>query len=107
VFGPDLTRLNLMGVGPIDMSLLAPCSKLEDLTIVASPINSKDVDAASRFTPDSFLPMLKYFNTDACLGFWAPLMIEKKSKLVELSLHCCHIGTNVIIILIYLFIDFS
>jgi len=107
VFGANLTRLELIDVGPVDMSLLAPCYKLEHLSIInKSIINSEDVNAASRWTPDTFLPMLKSFRIHTCLGVWAPL-IERKSKLVNLELICCHIGTNVITIFIYLLVIFN
>ena len=96
IFGEVLTTLNLHGCGPIDMTLLGMFRKLENLSIVLSPINLEDVDAASCWTPDTFLPCLTHFQTDACLGVWARLMIERKCKLVDISIHCAHhIATDV------------
>jgi len=50
VFGPNLTRFELIDVGPFDMSLLVPCYKLEHPSIINSIINSADVNAASRYS---------------------------------------------------------
>ena len=87
----------------IDMGQLGYCSKLERLSIVKSPINTKDVDAASTWKSDTYLTSLTHFRTDACLGVWAQLLIERKCGLVDLSLDCCHIATDVTIIFIYLY----
>jgi len=87
----------------IDMGQLGYCSKLKRLLIVKSPINSEDADAASNWTSDTYLNSLTHFRTDACLGVWAPLMVERKCRLVDLSLDCCHIATDVTIIFIYLY----
>ena len=100
IFGEVLTTLDLYGCGPTDMGQLGICSKLEELSIVLSPINLEDVGAASCWTPETFLPSLTHFRTDACLGVWAPLMIERKCRLVDISIHCCHIATDVRHILI-------
>ena len=95
VFGEVLTTLDLFCCGPINMALLGACSKLEELSIVLSPINLEDVASVSCWTPETFLPCLTHFRTNACLGVWAPLMIERKCKLVDVSIHCCHIATDV------------
>jgi len=95
VFGEVLTTLDLFGCGPIDMAQLGVRRELENLSIVLSPINLHDADAASCWTPDTFLPSLTHFRNDACLGVWARLMIERKCKLVDISINCSHIATDV------------
>ncbi len=96
VFGEVSTTLDLFGCGPIiDMAQLGVCSKLEKLSIVHSPINLEDVAAASSWTPETFLPCLSHFRTNGCLGLWAPLMIERKCRLADISIQCSHIATDV------------
>ncbi len=57
------------------------------------------VDETPLLSADTFLPNLKYFQTDnICLGKWSRL-IEDKPGLVDLELHCFHIGTEVCFIL--------
>ena len=89
---------NSLSRHPVDLDQLASCCiKLEKLSLVGCIIlNAQDVDAAGRWNSDTFLPLLTKFKSDrnTCLGVWSPL-IEKKSKLVELELNCCHIGTKV------------
>ena len=100
VLGASLTSLSLCNLViryPVDMAQLASCcTQLVKLSLFKCNIfNARDVDAAGRWTEDTFLPLLTSFKSvDTCLGVWAPL-IEKKSKLVELELNCCHIGTKV------------
>jgi len=101
--GSNLTTLRFESCKQIDFQLLASCSKLEKLSIDGySTIKSEINDAAIHWTSGGcFLPSLTTFECSVCLGGWSPLMIEKKStKLTRLSLECCHIGTQVLIILI-------
>lgn len=99
-FGADLKSLRLFDCQNIDMHHLASCCpQLKDLEIGSLFFNSTlGPDVKSRDTPcwtcDTFLPNLERVRSTACLEDWATL-IEKKSSLVELQLHCCHIGTEV------------
>lgn len=99
-FGPYLKNLRLLYCDRVVLNQLGACNKLELLDMSNTPIISDQMmgncEATNNcWTPESFLPLLKYFDTNNCLGEWAPLF-ERKSTLVHLSLLCCcHIGTNV------------
>jgi len=45
------------------------------------------------FSADTFLPDLKRFESDICLGIASPLF-EEKVSLTHLSLDCTHISTK-------------
>jgi hypothetical protein len=100
-FGADLKSLELTDCQNIDMHHLASCCpNLKELGIHKLFYNSslgpdvKSIRDPSCWTSDTFLPLLERVRSTACLENWATL-IEKKSSLVELVLHCCHIGTEV------------
>ena len=99
IFGPQIKNLVFGVEFDVDMHYLASnCANLETIDFLDSKI--LDSEAASRWTPETFLPKLKkVYRTswswkDGCLGVWG-LLIEKKSTLAHLSLRCCHFGTNV------------
>ncbi len=100
VYGRNLKKLTLSGISwDIDMAYLASiCTNLEHLTLLDACINL-DFEAACGWTPETFFPKLTHFQTNnsksKCSGVWG-VLIEKKSKLVHLSLQCCHIGTIVL-----------
>ena len=80
------------------MDHLAGCTKLEELDIFYHQILPLKPSDSISWTPDTFLPSLKKYRSDVCLGIWSPL-IEGKSKLTDLKLKCCHFDTDVITIL--------
>lgn len=83
---------------PIDLARLASCTVLEALVIHDCTVICEGNDPASRWTPQTFLPLLEMVETaSCCLGVWAPLL-ETKSTLKRFSPSCCHIGTNVILL---------
>ena len=91
IAGPTLKTLDFKYGCAVDMDYLAStCPKLEHLTFDHSNIINNS-EAASRWTPETFLPKLNHFRTrnvfGKCLGSWS-ILIEKKSTLAHLSLQC-------------------
>jgi len=89
VFGADLQNLELKSAGSVKLADLALCKKLDSLRILGSTSllpESFDItsDAAS------FLPQLKSFESDVCLGIYSRLF-EEKSTLLRIVLHCSHV----------------
>ena len=92
VFHPLLKFLVLKNCTKIKLADLAVCFELEGLKILAGcSFNSHDIDV---FNPDTFLPKLKSFQSNICMGLPSRLF-EEKSGLVNLVLHCSHIGIEV------------
>ncbi len=92
VFHPLLKFLELKNCTEIKLADLAVCAELEGLKILAGcSFNSHEIDV---FNPDTFLPKLKGFQSNICMGLLSRLF-EEKSGLVNLVLHCSHIGMEV------------
>lgn len=93
VFGWKLKSLELQFCKKIQLEHLASCTQLEKLKIMGGSIliSSARNDPMIRWAPDTFLPLLKSFESDICLGVWAPIF-EKKSTLINLELDCIHTG---------------
>ena len=88
-FSSSLTDLSLNYYSSINLSHLSLCTQLQQLRITDSVLYSDtSLDA------DSFLPSLKEFESNVCLGEFAHLF-ERKSTLTDAYFNCCHIGTNV------------
>jgi len=71
IFGPNLKKIEFKIGCTIDMEYLASvCTKLEQLTIDYSRVIMVDSDeAASRWTPETFLPKLTHLvQTGSCLN---------------------------------------
>jgi len=97
VFGAELKELNFSARSEFSMHNLLACPKLESLCIRSYGADdcSKLVDSGPPFSQaTTFLPHLKVFKSDICLGRWSYLF-ENKSNLTSLSLLCCHIGYQV------------
>lgn len=70
----------------IKLADLSLCKQLENLRILYDTTLVHDViDSAT------FLPKLKSFHSNSCLGVHSRLF-EEKSSLVRLVLNCCHLG---------------
>ena len=78
----------------LDMTAFIPCAQLTTLCIEYFSLNS-DINPPAGLNSLNFLPNLDCFVADDCLKTWAPLIEGKRDKLKHLTLHCCHIGTNV------------
>ncbi len=94
VFGPTLKMLKLDSLNKMKLSDMAPCSKLEELTI--KRCHNFEASYPSNWTWANILPHLKSIKSECCLGNWAPLIERKLSSLNAAQLSCCHIGTDVI-----------
>ena len=98
-FAPYLRRLYLDRCDRVDLAHLSLCTHLEHLSVISSTFSSSVAsDPAQWDGGNTFLPSLKSLYSNVCLGTWAPLF-ERKSTLVDVHLHCCHIGTRVRIII--------
>lgn len=94
VFGGELVSLDVSFSGEFNMLDLLGCSNLEILHVSSRDKNFSLMDSGEMspsLSPDTFIPQLKEFRSDICLGAWSYLF-ENKSSLVQLSLNCCHIG---------------
>ena len=99
-FGPSLTSLELLFSRKFEMSLLACCNQLKHVKMRYCSFNLEaNISTELQSDPDSYLPLLENFTADDCLGRWATL-IERKSTLVHVEIHCCHIGTDVILLFV-------
>ena len=96
VFGAELKELNFSTHCEFNVHNLLACPKLENLCIRSYGDDcSKLVDSGPPFSKaTTFLPHLKVFKSDICLGRWSYLF-ENKSSLTSLSLLCCHIGYQI------------
>jgi len=103
VFGPTLRKLELDFMKEVEMSHLAPCSLLEELTI--KRCRNMKASYPANWTWATFLPQLKSIKSECCLENWAPLFERKLGSLIAAQLSCCHIGTDVILRLLYLFVN--
>ena len=93
-FGAGLKRLTFESCEKINVPDLVYCKQLEALQILGSScLAVKKTD--DNLNPESFLPLLKSFESRPCLGTWSSLF-EEKSTLVCLCLNCTHIGIEVI-----------
>lgn len=92
VFGPELHNLRLKKCRRIKLENLAICSKLKSLKIVRGSLfrNSEEIDAS--LDVNTFLPKLKTFESNICLGRQSHLFEEKSDTLVKLDLSCSHVG---------------
>lgn len=92
VFGAELIELQLFRC-KFDVRTLLSCSKLETLRIFGGCTFLDD--PAGQMDPllnqSTFLPLLKDFHSDICLGSWSSIF-ENKSTLMRLNLSCCHVG---------------
>lgn len=91
VFGLQLQNLKFKSCHEIKLTDLALCSQLENLRIRESSLNSREF--ISSIDAPAFLPRLKRFKSDSCLGL-ASRLFEEKPTLVSLVLHCSHVGVN-------------
>ena len=102
-FGPTLKDLTLRSCNQISLSnLVSTCSSLESLSFLQG---CSLVDEASTLNPDTFLPNLKKFESDICLGAMSHFF-EGKSTLTRLVLNCSHIGNEVIHALLVIILEF-
>ncbi len=88
-FSSSLTDLSLNHCSSISLSHLSPCTQLQRLRITYSVLYSD-----TSLDTDSFLPSLKEFESNVCLGEFAH-RFERKSTLTDAYFNCCHIGTKV------------
>ena len=104
--GSTLKVLHFKFCSNINFGNLVPCAELEYLSIAGPSIEPNlGVGSPSDVNADTFLPRLKTFKSEICLGCWSPIF-ESKPTLTELTLSCCHIGTRVITLL-FAFLDFK
>jgi len=92
VFGAELQHLKLKSAGSVKVADLVLCQKLESLRILGSTtLLPESFDS----TPDAatFLPQLKSFESDVCLGIYS-LLFEEKSTLLRIVLHCSHVNID-------------
>ena len=90
VFGPELKQLEFEGFYDVELADLALCSKLESLNLHKTNVW---MDPPKETDPTTFLPNLKSFQTEICLGTYSHLF-EEKSSLVRLVLNCSHVAVN-------------
>ena len=94
--GSELKVLLIDNCYDVNVGDFMPCKHLEKLRILL--FNSLDKkENLSSLNAETFLPKLKTFQSEFCLGDRSRLF-EEKSTLVNLSLSCSHIGTKVIYI---------
>ena len=89
VFGPGLLHLKFESVPNIKLADLAICTKLESLRILGQYSSLSMDDNVSTFDARAFLPNLKSFHNEICLGRHS-LLFEEKSTLIRLVLSCSH-----------------
>lgn len=92
VFGPELKHLKIdsyfeNGLKLVKVAHFAMCSRLESLTIYN--FRMKETEDVSALDSTTFLPHLKSFTSDGCLGRFSPYF-EEKSTLVHLDVNCSH-----------------
>ena len=90
-FGPELQQLEFKRCEGIKLADLSLCLQLENLRIIAITVLPNIVD--STVDEATFLPHLKSFESDVCLGLHSRLF-EEKSTLVQLVLECSHVGVD-------------
>lgn len=99
VFGQDLLDLtfNRCSNEVVTLEDLLSCSKLESLRFQRNlPITSVSLQSI-KFPPvtKDFLPNLKSFESNICLGSTWSRIFEEKLTLTSVKLNCVHIGTEV------------
>ena len=90
--GPHLKRIEFHSCTQLDPEVLKYCKKFKHLVLRNCSFKPKkrgDVRSGR------FLPFLEVLDSDTCLESWAPLF-EVKRTLKDLTLNCCHIGTEVL-----------
>lgn len=94
VFGEDLKNLFLWGrrEDKFNLADLAPCSNLESLFLSSCTLEEEEDVAA--LDAATFLPNLKSFTSDSCLGSRS-CYFEEKSSLIKLKLNCSHVGLDI------------
>ena len=92
-FGSNLLHLTIYcrEEDRFNLADFALCPKLESLNIKNCTLDEKEDVAA--LDPATFLPQLKSFTSNCCLGSRSRFF-EEKSSLVSLDLHCSHIGLD-------------
>jgi len=93
-FGAGLKRLTFESCEKINVPDLVYCKQLEALQISGSSCLAEK-KTNGNLNAETFLPLLKSFESHSCLGTWSSLF-EEKSTLVSLCLNCTHIGIEVI-----------
>lgn len=88
VFGPELHQLEIKFCHGIKLTDLALCTQLEGLSILKSCFNTDESESA--VNANFFLPQLKSFKSDFCLGNRSQFF-EDKASLVILDVVCSHI----------------
>ncbi len=88
VFGPELHQLEIKFCHGIKLTDLALCTQLEGLSILKSCFNTDESESA--VNANFFLPQLKSFKSDFCLGNRSQFF-EDKASLVLLDVVCSHI----------------
>lgn len=92
VFGAGLQHLELKSAGSVKLADLALCQKLDSLrTLGSTALLPESFDSTSDAA--TFLPQLKSFESDVCLGIHSHLF-EEKSTLLRLVLHCSHVNID-------------
>jgi len=92
VFGPELHKLRLKKCPQIKLEQLAICSKLQRLKIMEGLLSRRSQETGSALDADTYLPELKIFESNICLGRQSHLFEEKSSSLIKLDLNCSHVG---------------
>ena len=94
-FASSLKQVTFKSCQNINLMDLMPCTQLEGLCILESS-SLEETKAEPDGLSFSFLPHLKSFESNICLGLWS-LWLEGKHELTRIILECCHIGTKVIL----------
>ena len=96
--GSHLNSLEFCNCTQLDLQPFVYCTALEKLTFYdgcSFKLQDGDVTLSA-----GFLPALKNFFSDSCLGSCSGFF-ETKSILTSLILNCSHIGTEVLIRIMY------
>lgn len=81
MFGPTLKKLELDFLKEAQLSDLAACSQLEELTI--KRCRNLKASYPTNWTWATFLPLLlKSIKSECCLGDWAPSFERKLGSLI-------------------------
>lgn len=99
-FASSLKQVTFKSCQNINLVDLMPCTQLESLCILESSSLKGTKVEPDGLSPSAFLPHLKSFESNICLGLWS-LLLEGKHELTHIILECCHIGTKVILRIIF------
>ncbi len=94
-FASSLKRVTFSSCDQINLMDLLPCRQLESLSILKYSTLEKSTAESASLSPSSFLPHLKLYKSEICLGLRS-LWLEGKSELTHVALNCWHTGANVI-----------